>query len=389
MGDYGQYDVPACEELLNFKVGQPAPRMLPLDRIRQAAAKKFEEDDPLFLQYGYISGYKKFRVRLAQFISEQYKKEIDPEKLFVTNGVTGALSLICSLFTSSGDTVVTEEPSYFLALTIFQDFGLNVIQCPMDEDGMNMEALEKILSENDVKMIYTVPTAHNPTGRTLSVPKREQLVELSHKYNDALIVADEVYQLLTFPHVDPPPPMFTFDKYDTILALGSFSKILAPALRIGWMQGSKKLLDVFMQCGQLDSSGGLNPVVSGIVHQAIELGLQDEYLAGLGETLWGRAQGLMNALTEHLPEGCTFEVPQGGYFVLVKLPEDCLAAEVNKLGMEQFKVQFLPSPGGPKMYNYLRLSFSYYDAEDLVTGAQRLGDCIRHYIASDLPKHSA
>merc|ERR1712166_1519175 len=168
MGDYGQYDVPPCEELLNFKVGQPAPSMLPLDLIRKAAAKKFEEDDPLYLQYGYISGYKKFRTRLAQFVGEHYKAEVDPEKLFVTNGVTGAISLICSLFTSSGDTVVTEEPSYFLALSIFQDFGLKVIQCPMDEDGMNMEKLEKILSENDVKMIYTVPTAHNPTGRALS-----------------------------------------------------------------------------------------------------------------------------------------------------------------------------------------------------------------------------
>lgn len=386
MGDYGQYDVSPCSELLNFKVGQPAPRMLPLDLIRQAAAKKFEEEDPLFLQYGYISGYKKFRTRLAQFIGEHYKSEVDPEKLFVTNGVTGTVSLICSLFSSSGDTVVTEEPSYFLALTIFQDFGLKVIQCPMDEDGMNMEKLEKILSENDVKMIYTVPTAHNPTGRTLSVAKREQLVELSHKYNN-IIVADEVYQLLTFPHVEAPPPMFTFDKYDTVLALGSFSKILAPSLRLGWMQGSKKLLDKFMNCGQLDSSGGLNPVISGIVHQAIELGLQDEYLSGLGATLWGRAEGLMNALREHLPEGCTFEEPQGGYFILVKLPENCLAAEVNKLGMEKHKVQFLPSPGGPCMYNYCRLSFSYYDAEDLVTGAKRLGECITDYLNSDLPKH--
>eukprot|EP00656_Telonema_subtile_P023563 TRINITY_DN2502_c0_g1_i3.p1 TRINITY_DN2502_c0_g1~~TRINITY_DN2502_c0_g1_i3.p1 ORF type:complete len:260 (-),score=81.29 TRINITY_DN2502_c0_g1_i3:217-996(-) len=256
----------------------------------------------------------------------------------------------------------------------------------MDGDGMKMDALEKILSENDVKMIYTVPTAHNPTGRTLTVERRQQLVELSHKYNDALVVADEVYQLLTFPHVEAPPPMFSFDKYDTVLALGSFSKILAPSLRCGWMQGSKKLLDVFMNCGQLDSSGGLTPVISGIVHQAIELGLQDEYLDGLGATLWGRAEGLMNALTEHLPEGCTFEVPQGGYFVLVRLPEDCLAAEVNKLGMEKHKVQFLPSPGGPKMYNYCRLSFSYYDAADLVTGAKRLGECITEYRNSDLPK---
>eukprot|EP00644_Phytophthora_capsici_P004809 jgi/Phyca11/502585/fgenesh2_kg.PHYCAscaffold_1_\ len=321
MGDYGQYDVPKADEMINFKVGQPAPAMLPLDKIREAATLKFAETDPMYLQYGVIKGYPKFRKTLAEFLTKGYQHEVDPEKLFVTNGVTGGLALICSLFLQSGDLVFMEEPSYFLALSIMKDFKINVRQIRMEEDGLDIDELERLLKRGIVpKMLYTIPTCHNPTGRTLSVEKRKRLVDLSVKYG-FIIIADEVYQLLSFPHVTPPPPMFTFDEHDTVLALGSFSKILAPALRLGWIQGSHKLLSKIEACGQLDSSGGINPVISGIVHSAIASGLQQQHLDETVQTLWGRADALMKELKAHLPEGVTFEVPDGGYFVLVRLPE--------------------------------------------------------------------
>ena len=154
--------------------------MLPLDKIRAAATQKLTEDDPLLLQYGFISGYPKFRRALSGFLTEGYRHEVDPEKLFVTNGVTGGLALVCSLFARAGDTVFTEEPSYFLALSIFKDFDLNVVQIPMEQDGLNVEILQQRLESGlRPKFVYTVPTAHNPTGRTLSPAKRERLVQLS------------------------------------------------------------------------------------------------------------------------------------------------------------------------------------------------------------------
>jgi 2-aminoadipate transaminase len=380
MGDYGQYIVPTADKMVNFKVGQPAPSMLPLQLIRESAADKFLESDPMFLQYGHIKGYPKFRKALSEFLTEGYNAPVNPEELFVTNGITGGLSLLISLYLKSGDLVFMEEPSYFLALSIMKDFKINVRQIEMEEDGVNVEKLEELLVAGVIpKLFYTIPTCHNPTGRTLSVAKREKLVELSHTFG-FLIIADEVYQLLSFPHVTPPPPMFTFDKYETVLALGSFSKILAPALRLGWIQGSAKLLAPLIQSGQMDSSGGINPVMQGIVHAALESGRQRKHLEWTTATLWSRADALMNALTQHLPPGTTFERPDGGYFILVRLPDHLHATELLPIAETQFKVLFLPGGSFAKtMPNYLRLSFSWYTAEEMIVGAQRLASAIRAF----------
>lgn len=389
MGDYGQYIVPTADDMINFKVGQPAPSMLPLDKIRAAAALKFAETDPMYLQYGHIMGYPKFRASLAAFLAKGYRAPVDPEQLFVTNGITGGLALLCSLFLQSGDLVFMEEPTYFLALSIMKDFQMNVRQVPMEQDGLNVVELEKLLVRGVVpKMLYLIPTCHNPTGRTLSIEKRKKIVELSVTYN-FLVVADEVYQLLSFPHITPPPPMFTFDAHGTVLALGSFSKILAPALRLGWIQAKPKLLQKIIACGQLDSSGGINPVVSGIVHAAILSGIQDEHLQFAVETLWKRADSLMLELKKSLPTGVTFEVPDGGYFVLVRLPDHMNAAELLPIAADNHKVMFLPgSSFSEKMKNYLRLSFSWYDFHDLELGARRLAAAITEY-QSILDKRAA
>lgn len=383
MGDYGQYIVPTAEEMVNFKVGQPAESMLPLDKLRECANHKFSEKDPMFLQYGHIYGYPKFRQSLAKFLTKGYEAPVDPERLFVTNGVTGGLSLVMSLFCSSGDLVFLEEPSYFLALSIMKDFKMNVRQIPMEQDGISITALEETLQRGIIpKMLYCIPTCHNPTGRTMSVAKRQRLVELSIQYGFT-IIADEVYQLLSFPHVQPPPPMFTFDTAGTVLALGSFSKILAPSLRLGWIQAHPRLMSTIVNSGQLDSSGGVNPVISGIVHSAIELGHQQQHLDWTKATLWNRAETLMNALKKYLPGGITFEVPDGGYFILVRLADNMIASDLLKIASQKHKVQFLPgSSFGEKMKNYLRLSFSWYDMEDLALGAQRLADAIRDYAST-------
>lgn len=377
---YGQYNIPTVDVQVNFKVGQPAPSLLPLDMIRKASHAKFEEEDPLFLQYGNLYGFPKFRESLAKFLTKRYGHEVSTDKLMATNGNTGAISLICSLFTKAGDIVYAEEPTYFLAKSIFNDYKLDCRQIPMDEEGLDVYALEKALEVGPVpKMMYVVTTAHNPTGRTLTAERREKLATLSEKY-DFILVCDEVYQMLTFPHVTPPPPMFTYNKGGKILGLGSFSKILAPALRVGWIQGEPSLLKEIAGCGQLDSSGGLNPVAFGIVQKAIDMGLQDEHLDAVRKELSTRYETLSKALDEFLPEGTTYEVPQGGYFVLVKLPEGQLAADLLPIAIEKFKVGFLPGTSfGEKMKNYLRLSFSYYCADDLRVGAQRLGDAIREF----------
>jgi len=381
---YGQYTVPPPSEMVNFKVGQPAPNMLPLDKIRKAAAKKLAEKDPLYLQYGFIPGYPKFRESLAGFLTGQYGMEVDPDQLFINNGVTGGLSFALGLLASKGDLIFSEEPTYFLARMIFKDFGLKLEQIPMDEQGLDVDALERRLKSGGPipKLLYTIPTAHNPTGRTMPTERREKLVDLAEKYGFT-IMADEVYQLLTFPHVTPPKPMMHFDKgRGCVLAMSSFSKIMAPALRLGWFHAERSVLEPFFACGQMDSSGGFNPVTQGIIEKCITEGYQAKHGAWSRKTLWERADVLMKALDKSLPAECSYEVPQGGYFVLVKCPVGTDTVALNNLAMNEFKVQFLPGAGfGDNMKHYLRLSFSYYDAPGVQIGAERLGDCLRTFLA--------
>ena len=265
---YGQYHIPTSDQLVNFQIGQPSPSMLPLDLIRECAGTKLAETDPLLLQYGYIPGYPAFRKSLAKFLTSRYACDVTDEEVFATTGVTGGLSLICNLFLNAGDDVFAEDPTYFLAMRIFEDFNLNVTQIPMEQNGLDLDALEDRLKGGHIpKALYTIPTAHNPTGRTLAEEKRGRLCELSEQYG-FLVIADEVYHMLTFPDVTPPLPLPEFDKGGKVLSLGSFSKILAPALRMGWVQSKNpELLDVMAQCGQLDSSGGMNPVMSAVVHE--------------------------------------------------------------------------------------------------------------------------
>ena len=191
---YGQYRIPGVEEQVHFGVGQPAPSLLPLARVRAAAAAKLAEEDPLLLQYGYISGYATFRATLARFLEAGYGKapgSIDPELLFATNGVSGALGLVCSLFAGRGDSCVVENPSYFLALSIFRDFGIKTTPCRLDEQGLDTAELERMLRADAgfrPKFVYCIPAFHNPTGYSLSAERKAHLCCLAAEFDFLVLV---------------------------------------------------------------------------------------------------------------------------------------------------------------------------------------------------------
>jgi len=383
---YGQYNVPKVEDSVNFKVGQPSPALLPLQKMAEAATLKWKQNNPLFLQYGWISGYKEFRESLAGFLAKNYEEPVDPATLFTTNGISGALHLLVSVFAQKGDTVFTETPSYFLALSIFKDANLNIVPIDMDEDGMIVDQVEAKLKEGvKPKFIYTVPVFSNPSAKTLSADRRAKLASLAAEY-DFMVFADEVYHMLGFPGAEKPPkPLVYYDKADKILSLGSFAKICAPALRLGWFQASSpdsKILKTLFERGLLDSSGGLNPLNAGIIEMMIELGTLQENMESTKKALGDRSQVLVDAIEKAgLKDlGCKFQVPRGGYFIWLTLPEGVDSRELLALGLEKYKVSFLPgAAAGPKFTNAIRLSFSYYSAEDVGVGANRVAELIKAY----------
>jgi DNA-binding transcriptional MocR family regulator len=363
--------------MIDLGVGQPSPALLPLAAIKTAAEHRLNHDDPSYLAYGAEQGDGHFRVALAQFLSEHYGQQVDPDHLFITAGASQGLDLICTLFAQPGDTIFVEEPTYFLALRIFADHRLNIVGLPMDEDGLIVEALEEKLVQYKPAFLYTIPTFHNPSGVILSASRRAQITHLCHKHN-FLVVADEVYHLLAYT-TSPPPPLASYAHESTILSLGSFSKILAPGLRLGWIQGRQVLLNRFVKCGLLDSGSGLNPFASGLVRSAIETGLQHAHLEHLKTVYSKRMRALSDALRQHLPDTTSFTEPGGGFFIWLGLPDGVDAEEVLHEALRQ-NVGFQPGikfSSRQGLKKYLRLSFAFYDTLQLEEGVMRLAHILK------------
>lgn len=360
------------DRMIDLGVGQPAISLLPLEAMKTAAEHRLSQGDPSPLQYGTEQGNGYFRQALAQFLSQGFYTTVDPDELFITAGATYGLDLICTYFAQPGDTIFVEEPTYFLALHIFADRRLNIVSLPVDQNGLIIEALEEKLAEHRPAFVYTVPTFHNPSSVTLSAPRRERLAGLSeeHKF---LIVADEVYHLLAYT-VTPPPPLKTYDRGETVLSLGSFSKILAPGLRLGWIHAARPLLKRLTRSGLLLSSGGLNPFTSSLVLSTLELGLQDDHLRFLKNTYRHRSAVLSDALQEFLPPATTFSEPQGGFFIWLSLPAGMDTGKLRQVARPK-NVNFQPGVNFSSrqgLQNCMRLCFVYYGSEDLREGVRRL-----------------
>ncbi|WP_171226682.1 PLP-dependent aminotransferase family protein [Gemmatimonas groenlandica] len=357
-------------DIIDFGKGQPSLSLLPLAAWRAATDHCLAQGDAGLLQYGADEGDAGFRESLAQFLSRRYAMPVTAAELVVSAGASQALDLVCTRFTRPGDTIFVEAPTYFLALDIFRDHGLQVVGIPIDEDGIRVDALQDALVHHRAAFLYTVPSFQNPSGTTMSAARREQLMAVSRSH-DLLIIADEVYQLLDFGSA-PPPPLAAYVHTARVLSIGSFSKICAPGLRLGWLHGAPALLNTITQSGLVQSGGGLNPFVSGAMRSLIDLGLADTVLDGLRRVYAERSAVLCRAMRELLP-AVTFVEPTGGYFVWAQLPAAQSAAELlpfARTGGVAFHPGTRFSSGG--FGRHVRLSFAYYDAPELVEGVLRL-----------------
>ena len=215
--------------------GRPEDALLPIAELAKAAQHPASLDDRACLQYGPEQGSFTFRTSLAAFLTRHYGVTVSPEHLLSTAGMFHGLDLILAQFTSAGDTVFVEDPSYFLAFDVFKDRRIRIVPIATDEHGLDIAALERQLSRQRPAALYTIPVFHNPTGMTLPASRRQRLVQLARQHG-FLIIADEVYHILG-DKARLPPPLSSFVA-DCVLSLGSFSKILGPGLRLGWIQCS-------------------------------------------------------------------------------------------------------------------------------------------------------
>ncbi|KAJ3108851.1 hypothetical protein HDU97_010123 [Phlyctochytrium planicorne] len=384
------------EDLISFEYGAPGKALLPLKLWREAFEDWQQAQEPeTFLQYGPCLGDLQFRKELSKFLTKRYRSDVKHESLCVTSGASQSFSNIIALFTVPGITqVIIENPTYFLAIRVLEDHGIkreSTVKIPVDENGLQLEALEKYLTGRQpptlppsVKgekrfpyLLFLVPTFSNPSGVTLSAERREKLVALARKH-DVLVVCDDVYQLLPFGSFQPPSRLFQYDQdtnFGNVISNQSFSKILAPGSRLGWIEAGPGIIDQYLKSGLMYSGGSANHFFSGVALSALRLGLLDRHLDNLRDVYASRME----------PESVSFSKPKGGFFVWIELPKHVDTIELLKAIKTggEYKGKTIPfqkisfAPGNAfssdgSHAHCMRLTYSFYEAKDLLKGLQRL-----------------
>lgn len=358
------------EGIIDLSIGQPDATLLPRSVFDASNI------DSLSLAYGAPAGDGRFLEALGAWLSTLCGTPIKAESLLVTNGSSNAIDMICTRFAKAGDTVLVEEPTYFIALKQFADHGLNIVPVQMDEQGLEPEALTRAIEQHRPAFVYSIPSFHNPTGIDQPLPRRQLLVAIARQHQ-CLLVADEVYPLLDYDK-EPRAPLASLDAEAPVLSIGTFSKILAPGLRLGWLQGQPNLLNPLVSSGLITSGGGLGPVTSALVRPLLTQGHLSQHLAELRHSLQRRRDSLVEALKRHCGNHLQFKLPHGGYFLWAHTHPDIdtrkLLPKARAAG-----VGYLPGEAcytHAKVNNALRLSFAFYDERELALAGERLGSVL-------------
>jgi 2-aminoadipate transaminase len=369
---------------ISFIYGLPDPKTFPVDELQRCFDQVLRENSVLALQYGPEQGYGPLIDFLLERINRAEHLDITRQNLMLTGGSTQALDHICSLLTRSGDLVLVEAPTYRDSLQLFQNHGLRLKQVPMDNEGLKIDELSarlKALKEQgeQVRFFYTIPTYQNPTGCTLSKQRRQALLDISEEW-DLMIVDDDVYKDIAFEALEF-PSLFSLDRGDRVLSIGSFSKIMSPGLRLGWLVGPEKRIFSFIDSGFRHMGGGANPLVANALSVYCRKRLLEPHIESLRKLYSKRKDVMLDALKSSMPEGIQWTEPRGGFFVWITLPDGLSSADVvqeaKKTGLwilagDPF---FAEKPTG----QHLRLAFSYVEEDKIREGIEKLATIISFF----------
>ena len=373
------------EGVIDLGWGHPSANLHPSEQLKIATDSVLSRGVTA-LQYGAYQGYGPLLESLARFLSKDpaYRKRVVPSELFLTGGASQAIDFASTLFTRNGDTVFVEDPTYYLIENIFKDHHLNVISVPTDTSGLDVDALENMLRDHTIpvpRMLYIIPTFQNPTGSVLVEERRKKLVKLAEEYS-FIIIADEVYHLLYY-DTPPPDPLVAFDTSISgcVISLGSFSKILGPGLRLGWMQAKPDIISRFVGAGMTSSGGGLNHFTSSLVHEIITAGFLRENVDNLKRAYGSRVNFMREKLLDLYSESYEFTTPRGGYFFWLDAKGNLDTEQLLQVAQKN-GVSYRPGAAFSSKDSFrhsLRLSFALYESPDIAEGLRRLNMAIKEF----------
>ena len=366
--------------IISFAGGFPDPAMFDVEGIRAAANQALSDEPGAALQYGATEGYQPLREQLATFMASK-GAAVSPSEIIVTTGSQQALDLLGKTMISPGDKVIVEGPTFLATIQCFRLYGADIISAPVDNQGVQTDALEQLIAEHRPKLVYLIPTFGNPSGATLSLERRKRVLELAVQYN-TLIVEDDPYGDLYFGEA-PPPSLLALSpsvpgSRDLLAHCGSLSKVLSPGLRVGWMIAQPALLANAVMCKQF-SDAHTSTFAQATAAAYLKSGRMPATLAHVRQVYGERATAMGQALRRELGDAIAFEQPQGGLFFWARLTgangKTKDAAEFAKKAIEQ-GVAFVPGApfyaANPDL-STLRLSFATADVAKIEEGVARLG----------------
>jgi len=364
-----------------FVFGQPHPSLLPVTAMQQAAHEAFREFGSAPLAYGAPEGVWPLLEWQRQRTALHEQIDLSRGEIIGTAGNSQGLDEVCTLFTAPGDIVFVESPTYHLALKTLRDHQLELRPIPIDDEGIQIDRLEAALEAlqaegRRARALYTIPTFHNPTGALLPLARRQQLVALAEQH-DLLVIEDDVYRELWF-DAPPPPSLFALAPRGRVIRLGSYSKTLAPGLRLGFVTCSAAQAQRFADDGVRDSGGAPSFAMGMMVATLCGSGGFDAHLASLRQSLRERRDALLAALDGELPAGCRVTAPGGGYFVWLTLPAAVTVAALMPAA-ERHRVSFVPGTAvciDGRGQHQIRLAFSLLTPEEMADGVRRIAAAI-------------
>lgn len=361
--------------VISFAGGNPGAFALPDAQVAQIASALLRDNGKAILQYGQTEGYPPLRQSLPVYIQDTFAAQVQEDHVLVTTGSMQGLDLLLKTLVNPGDAVLTESPAFLGALQAMSSYQANIVPVNSDDEGIDINHLEEMMRKWRPKLLYIIPTFQNPTGRTLSLNRREQVARLAARYK-VVVAEDDPYRSLRYrgQHV---ATIKSFDEEGWVVLLGSFSKVVSPGLRVGFMAGDAQLMRRCAVCKQCTDVHTAN------LNQAIvDAYLRDGLLSPHIDRICSQYATLMDTMLSQLkemPKKRHYTQPEGGLFIFVELEDDVRATDLFRKAVER-GVAFVPGeyfyPEGGH-HNTLRLNFSNADRPAILRGMEILADCIQ------------
>ena len=367
--------------MISLGGGLPNPKAFPIEIIHECIEKTFDKNIHNALQYGTTEGLTQLRGVLSERMKNQKNINAEMHEIIVTSGAQQALSLLGLCLIDPGDTYLTCVPAYLGAIQAFHAYEANCESIPMNSEGIDVDSLRRNIERLrrtgiNPKFLYTVPTFQNPSGETMSVDHRKKILEIASEY-DFLIIEDDPYGDLVF-EGKPMPPIKSFDTKGRVIYLSTFSKILAPGFRIGWMAASHEIIEKIVLAKQATDLC-TNVFSQYVAYEYVNGGYLDKQVKEISKMYKRKRDIMIDAIKKYFPKQVKWTVPKGGMFIWITLPKNIdtsvmLQKALTKKVAYVIGEAFYPEGGN---YNSMRLNFSYSDDKTIVEGIRRLSEVIK------------